>query len=71
MSRERKAADIWADLKSADVLESQAKQRQGQPLCVVEHVHGNVINLNVPAGTTVGAILEQFTTRAKGPTCGV
>ena len=69
--RERKVSDIWGDMKSADVAETQAK-RHASALCHVEHVHGNVINVQMQGSMSIGALLEEFGGReTKGRTCDV
>ena len=70
--RGRKPGDIWGDVPSADIAETTQAKRQAVPLCHVEHVHGNVINMTLPAGADVAAMLAQLGAKARRePTCGV
>lgn len=69
--RERKVSDIWGDMKSADVAETQAK-RQASALCHVEHVHGNVINVSMTGSMSIGALLDEMGSKnGKERACGV
>lgn len=61
MHSDRRKKDPWSDVASADISETRA-QRQAAALCHVEHAHGPVINLTVPAGTSLADVLRGLAT---------
>lgn len=69
MHSDRSKKDPWSDVASADISETRA-QRQASALCHVEHAHGPVINLTVPAGTSLADVLRGVATIRQERTCG-
>lgn len=68
MHSERRKKDPWSDVASADIQETRA-QRQAGALCHVEHAHGPVINLTVPAGVSLADVLRDLSSVKKERTC--
>lgn len=56
------AANIWAKLKSAEIIESQGRRMTASPAVHIEHVHGDFFNLAIPPGATLSEVLEELNT---------